>query len=183
MGSHDVDNDISYMYKVAQDVACDLKETFAVSYRNRASTNEFREVVNKKGEKLKINQYELSEIVQARLEEIFTLAQSEITNLTKKSLDYIIITGGITNMPNFKELASQTFGNSVIIGNVNLIGLRNNKYSQVIGNIIYFVNKLKLKGKTYSMISSDDMEVLSSVKKSSNDTSKLGKVFGYFFGE
>lgn len=86
-------------------------------------------------------------------------------------------------MPNFKELASQTFGNSVIIGNVNLIGLRNNKYSQVIGNIIYFVNKLKLKGKTYSMISSDDMEVLSSVKKSSNDTSKLGKVFGYFFGE
>ena len=97
-----------------------------------------------------------------------------------KKLDYIILTGGITNLNNFSDVSRDIFGNCVIIGSVNLTGLRNNKYSQSIGNIIYFVNKLRLKGKNYSMISSDDVETLSSPKKTST---MLGKVFGYFFGE
>lgn len=180
MGSHDVDNDIVYMYKTDNDIAVNLKEKFALAHKKGASANEFKEIINKKGEKFKINQYELTEIVQARLEEILTLAHNEINNMTNKKLDYIILTGGITNLNNFSDVSRDIFGNCVIIGSVNLTGLRNNKYSQSIGNIIYFVNKLRLKGKNYSMISSDDVETLSSPKKTST---MLGKVFGYFFGE
>ena len=180
MGSHDVDNDIVYMYKTDNDIAVNLKEKFALAHNKGASANEFKEITNKKGEKFKINQYELTEIVQARLEEILTLAHNEINNMTNKKLDYIILTGGITNLNNFSDVSRDIFGNCVIIGSVNLTGLRNNKYSQSIGNIIYFVNKLRLKGKNYSMISSDDVETLSSPKKTST---MLGKVFGYFFGE
>ena len=180
MGSHDVDNDIVYMYKTDNDIAVNLKEKFALAHKKGASANEFKEIINKKGEKFKINQYELTEIVQARLEEILTLAHNEINNMTNKKLDYIILTGGITNLNNFSDVSRDIFGNCVIIGSVNLTGLRNNKYSQSIGNIIYFVNKLRLKGKNYSMISSDDVETLSSPK---NTSTKLGKVFGYFFGE
>lgn len=180
MGSHDVDNDIVYMYKTDNDIAVNLKEKFALAHKKGASANEFKEITNKKGEKFKINQYELTEIVQARLEEILTLAHNEINNMTNKKLDYIILTGGITNLNNFSDVSRDIFGNCVIIGSVNLTGLRNNKYSQSIGNIIYFVNKLRLKGKNYSMISSDDVETLSSPKKTST---MLGKVFGYFFGE
>lgn len=180
MGSHDVDNDIVYMYKTDNDVAVNLKEKFALAHKKGASANEFKEIINKKGEKFKINQYELTEVVQARLEEILTLAHNEINNMTNKKLDYIILTGGITNLNNFSDVSRDIFGNCVIIGSVNLTGLRNNKYSQSIGNIIYFVNKLRLKGKNYSMISSDDVETLSSPKKTST---MLGKVFGYFFGE
>ena len=64
--------------------------------------------------------------------------------------------------------------------------VRNNIYSSAFGNIIYFINKLKLKGKSYTMIGSSDMEDLSSVKKNTMMTSNetmLEKVFGYFFGE
>lgn len=85
-------------------------------------------------------------------------------------------------MANFSQICREKLGKCAIIGSVNLIGLRNNKFSSTIGNIIYFVNKLKLKGKDYSMISSDEMEVLSTPRKNTND-SMLGKLFGYFFGE
>ena len=51
---------------------------------------------------------------------------------------------------------------------------------------LLFINKLKLKGKSYTMVGSSDMEDLSSVKKNTMITSNetmLEKVFGYFFGE
>ena len=67
-------------------------------------------------------------------------------------------------------------------GAVKLVGVRNNKYSTDIGNIIYFLNTLKLKGMNNSMLSEDDMDEISSPSNSNDDT-MLGKVFGYFFGE
>ena len=86
-------------------------------------------------------------------------------------------------MVNFNQICREKLGKCVIIGSVNLTGLRNNKYSQAIGNIIYFVNKLKLKGKDYSMINEDDMLELSSPKRNISSDNMLGKLFGYFFGE
>ena len=71
---------------------------------------------------------------------------------------------------------------SAVKGNIKLIGVRDNMYSTAIGNIIYFLNTLKLKGMDYSMLSEDDMDKLSSPKSNNNET-VLGKVFGYFFGE
>ena len=48
------------------------------------------------------------------------------------------------------------------IGNIKLIGARDNKYSTALGNIIYFIGTLKLKGEDYTMMSKRDMEILSS---------------------
>ena len=118
----------------------------------------------------------------SRLDEILTLVNQEINKLTSHKPEIIYITGGITNMNNFQQFCREKLGKCAIIGSVNLIGLRNNKFSSAIGNIIYFVNKLKLKGKDYSMITNDEMEILSTPRKNTND-SMLGKIFGYFFGE
>ena len=182
MGSKSVDNDIVYMYKVNLETARELKEKFSLAHRSRASLNEVKEAKNKDGEVIKINQYELSEIVSSRLDEILSLANQELNSLTSHKPTFIFITGGITNLTNFQQICREKLGKCAIIGSVNLIGLRNNKFSSAIGNIIYFVNKLKLKGKDYSMVNSDEMEILSTPRKNSND-SMLGKVFGYFFGE
>ncbi len=182
MGSRNVDNDISYMYKVDTDTARELKEKFSSANRTSASLNELKDVKNKEGQVIKVNQYELSEIVISRLDEILTLSIQELNRLTSHKPEVIYVTGGITNMMNFNQICREKLGKCAIIGSVNLIGLRNNKFSSAIGNIIYFVNKLKLKGQDYSMISSDEMEVLSTPRKNTND-SMLGKIFGYFFGE
>ena len=183
IGSKNVTNDIAYMYKLDNNVARDLQENFAFAHKGAASLNEYREVINKYQDKVKINQYEISEIASSRIEEILSLASSEINNLTPHKPSYIFITGGITNMINFREIAVEKLGNCAIIGNVNLTGARNNKYSSSIGNIIYFIDKLKLKGKNYSMISKEEMEILSTPRKNTNNDSMLSKVFGYFFGE
>lgn len=182
IGSKNVDNDISYMYKVDNKTARNLKEKFALAHRTSASVNETKEVVSKTGEVLKINQYEITEIVSSRISEILSKVSQKLNELSAHKPTQIFITGGITNMINFYQICREKLGKCVIIGSVNLIGIRNNKFSSSIGNIIYFVDKLKLKGKDYSMITDDEMEFLSTPRKNNND-SMLGKVFGYFFGE
>ena len=183
MGSKNVDNDISYMYKIDNAEAKKLKETFSLAHRNSASLNETREVKNKNGDLIKINQYEISEIVSSRLEELLTSVNHELNTLSSHKPNYIFVTGGITNMINFNQICREKLGKCAIIGNVNLIGLRNNKFSSTIGNIIYFVNKLKLKGKDYSMINNEEMQILATPKKNTNQDSVLGKFVEYFFGE
>ena len=183
MGSKNVDNDIAYMYKLDNITAKSLKENFALAHRNSASLNELKEVKNKNGDLIKINQYEISEIVSSRLDELLTSVNHELNSMTSHKPNYIFLTGGITNMINFNQICREKLGKCAIIGSVNIIGLRNNKFSSTIGNIIYFVNKLKLKGKNYSMISSEEMQILQTPKKNNNQDSVLGKFVEYFFGE
>lgn len=182
MAGRDIDNDISYMYKIDPEVAKKIKEKFALAHKKYASSSEIYELPGHKN----IEQLEVSTIAMSRIEEILTLAKKELLELTNRQMEYIIITGGVSNMSHFELVAENIFGKDVIIGNVRLIGIRNNKYSSAVGNIVYFINKLKIKGKSYTMVSDTDMEILSSTKKSlinvSNE-SMLGKVFGYFFGE
>ena len=90
-------------------------------------------------------------------------------------------------MNNFSLIAEDVLGKIAKLGNIRIVGVRNNKYSVALGNIVYFIHKLRLKGQDYSMVSENDMDELSSTKKSlinniSNE-SMLGKVFGYFFNE
>lgn len=182
MGGKNIDNDIAYMYKIDTNEASKIKEKFALAYKGNASLNEFYEI----SDDLRINQFEVSDIVMARIEEILSLAKKEINLLANSKMDYVIVTGGISNMEQFKNIASQVLGSDVIIGNVNIIGIRNNKYSSCIGNIVYFINKLKLSNNVYSMVDEGDSEVLSYSRRSLLDVSNesmLGRVFGYFFGE
>lgn len=177
MGSLNVDMDIAYIYKISLEEARNLKEKFALAHKTNASLNETKEVKNKNDEIVKINQYEISEIVASRIAEILNLANDELKKLSSRKSDSIIITGGITNMINIHQICREKLGNCVIIGNVNLIGLRNNKYSSVFGNIISFANK----NTDYTMITEEEMQMLSTPKK--NTGSVLGKVFDYFFGD
>ena len=96
---------------------------------------------------------------------------------------YIFITGGVSNMEGFESIAHDVFNKDIIIGNVNIIGVRNNKYSSAIGNIVYYINHLKLLGESSSMIDLDDDYVSRRNLSNITEESMLGKVFGYFFGD
>lgn len=186
LGGKSIDNDIAYMYKIDLKEATKIKEKFALAHKKHASTSDFYEVESATGENIKISQYEVSEIVESRIEEILELGKKEINILTNREVEYIIITGGVSNMAHIEYVADEIFNKKAIIGNIRLVGLRNNIYSTAFGNIIYFINKLKLKGKSYTMVGSSDMEDLSSVRKNTTNTSNetmLERVFGYFFGE
>ena len=181
-GGRDIDRDLAYMYKIDVEEARKLKENFALAHKRNADVHDIYETVNMDNVNIKINQQAASEVVMSRINEILTLAKNELKDLTNKPIQYIIVTGGMSNMLDF-EYSLHDVMPEASKGTVKLVGVRNNKYSTVIGNIIYFLNTLKLKGMDYSMLSEDDMDELSSPKENSNDDTMLGKVFGYFFGE
>ena len=185
MGGKNVDSDISYMYKVDMPTARKLKVNFALAHKKNASENDIIEVKSAYEDNKKINQFEISEIVQARLEHILAEAKKEINLLTSRKIDYIIITGGTSNMSGFEYVANDIFGDIAHIGNVKMLGIRDNIYSSCVGNIVYFIGKLKLKGKDYSMINDDEAYQMTSItsKKLSTSDSVLGKIFGFFFSE
>ncbi len=181
-GANTIENGIAYVYKIDVNLARKIKEKFALASKLYANANEFFELDNNK----RVNQFEISEIANAGILEILNLAKKEISMLTNKPIDYVIITGGTSNMNHFNYAADEVFNKRQTIGAIKLIGVRNNKYSSSIGNIIYFISKLRLKGKNYSMINQKDMEDLSSTKKNFvniSSESMFGKVFDYFFDE
>ena len=185
LGGRNVDSDISYTYKVDLPTSLRLKLKFALAHKKNASTNDIVEVKSAYEDHFKINQFEISEVVQKKLEEILTEAKKEINLLTSKKIDYIIITGGTSNMPGFEYVVNDVFGENANIGNVKMLGIRDNIYSSCIGNLIYFIGKLKLKDLDYSMVSDNEAYQMSSVanKKLNASDSMLGKIFGFFFSE
>lgn len=176
IGGINITNDLSYIFKLEQNEADRIKNTFAVAKKEFASTNDIISINT-----MKLNQYEVSEVVESRLEEILGFVKKEISSLTNKEVSYIIITGGITNLNYFEEIAKEILGNKVTIGNVKLLGLRNNKYSSVIGNMVYYINKLKLKGEDSTMIDENE-ELGLSTPKNTNET-MISKVMNFFANE
>ena len=185
-GGRDIDSDIAYMYKINTLEAKKIKEKFALASKRNASSTDYYETTNLEGKKIKIMQSEVSDIVMYRALEILNLAKNELNLLTNRPIKYIIVTGGVSNLVNFEDVIHDVLGSNAYIGDIKLLGVRDNKYSTAIGNIIYFIGTLKLRGQDYTMLSKRDMEILSSPDKhliNTSDETMLGKVFGYFFGE
>lgn len=185
MGGKNIDQEIAYLYKLNPNDAIKLKETFALASSKYASSNDFYEIEDKYGDIRKISQKEISELAESVLQEILVLARKEINLLTKQSVDYIIITGGTSSMVNFDVLIDELLGGTSKVGTIRTPGARSNKYSVALGNIVYFINKLKLKGIDYTMIEDEKLEASLNHKGIANisSDSMLGKVFGYFFND
>lgn len=185
MGGKNIEHDIAYIYKTDIPQALSLKLKFALASTRNANVNDFVEIKTTETNNMKVNQFEVSEIVSSRLEEILNEAKKELNLLTSRKIDYIIITGGTSNMPDIEYTLKDIFGDIANIGSIKVLGIRNNKYSSCVGNIVYFLSKLKLKNLNYTMISDDEVYDMTSVtaKKLSTSDSMLGKIFSYFFSE
>lgn len=178
-----IEKDLAYVFKIGLDDALVLKEKFALAHKKNAIQNEIFNLEYANQEELVIiNQLEASEVVMSRIEEMLSIAKRDINIMTNNSFDYVIITGGGSNMKSLSDLSLEIFGNCAIIGEVKLIGIRNNKFASAVGNIVYFITKLRLRDEEYSSFTEEDLEAISLIKKDkvTNDT-MLGKVFGYFF--
>ncbi len=183
IGGSTITNDLCYVYKIANNDAIYLKEHLALAHTRLAQPNESLTFKDKHGDNIKINQYDASEVVMQRLTEIINLAKKQINLLTKKQISYIILTGGVTETQDFDILAEELLGLNGIIGKVNEIGARNNKYSTAVGMLKYYNSRLKLRNIDFSIFNLEEQEELSGQNKKVNipENSILGKLFGYFF--
>ena len=184
LGSKNIDKDISYMYGIDLNIAEDLKENFSVCSRKYADVNDIIDIKINEEEKISINQYELSEVVEARVTELLKLAKNSINNLTNRKISYIIVTGGITELMGFGYLVENVLGINASTLNITSVGIRGNKYSSAIGIIKYFYEKLKLRGIDYTMFdeSKTNLSLMSNKKNllNVNNDTIVSKIFGYF---
>ncbi len=179
IGGRNIDRDISYVYDLSLKESVKLKEKFAMAHKKHASTSDSYECLTKNGENVKINQYEVSEIVYERIKEILEFSKKEINVLTKKEISYIIITGGTTEIEDFNEVVDEVIGKKSILGNITELGVRNNKFSCALGITKYYVDKINFRNRVASTISEEEQEEMFRVKKKYSNL--LGKVYGYFF--
>lgn len=182
-GGYDIDKLISETYNVRRKDANYLKENLSLASLKNADVSETLTVVNKLGEEITVNQYELTTLVAKKVEDILKLVKKNVNLLTKKEISYIIITGGLSEIRDLSIPVNNIFATKGRIGKINNVGARDNAYSVSLGMLTYFNSKLVLRNKDYSTISESDLNDLCShnSKVGIASDSILGKVFSYFF--
>ena len=172
LGGLNIDKDLAYIFGINPFDGRELKEKFASSHKRFVQFNDNYIIKNTSGEQIKLNQIEVSEAVMSRTQEILEYAKKKIFELTKQDIDYIIITGGLTEIKSFKNLAFEIFGKGVIIYTQNTLGVRDNKYTTCLGMIKYYNHKLEERGKESTMVNMEDRQniVPQSNNKQKNNT-------------
>ena len=163
-GSKLLDHDIGYIYHLDRTTSRELKENVAFASSQYADESETIEYESIDGEKLSLSAKEVSQIVEARLEESLKNVKKVLNDLTNKQISYIIITGGVSNLPGFDYLIRDIFGDMAYSVNMNTIGVRNNIYTSSVGMIKYYYDKLLIRGIDYTMY--DKISEVISNKKS-----------------
>jgi cell division protein FtsA len=177
LGGINVENDIAYIFGTNIIDARKIKEKFASSHKRFTNLNETYDL-----DGVKLNQLEVTEVVMSRLTEMLNLARKQISLLTKKDIEYIIITGGLTEIKHFKNLVYEILGKDVIIFTEDTLGVRDNKYITALGMIKYLNNKMETRGREYSMFDKDEEEALINPNKNKKDKMNVAKIFGNFIG-
>ena len=175
-GSKNVDKDLTYVFKSKLTESRNMKERFAVAESQLADTSSTWNLVIDKNETKVVNQETVSKVVEARVRELLKLAKNEIKNLTNREIRYIIVTGGLSELEGFANLAEDVFGFVVKVKSIPIMGIRHNKYSSCYGVIRYFNDKLNLRGKDYNMFTNEEIEELLDSSKNTaldNLTSKI----------
>lgn len=183
LGGANIDNDIAYIYKITKKDARELKENLGLACSDMSSNLERSSLTDRMGESILINEKDLSEIIESRLTEILELSKKQMNLLTHKNIDYILVTGGTSELRDFNILLDKVFTKPHILGKIDIVGARSNKFATAIGIIKYYNGRLKLKNKEYCVFNLEELEILSGVHKkvNINENSILGKLFGYFF--
>lgn len=181
-GSILIDKELAYLFNIKRSQARNLKEKFAVADTKYASISDTIDLVNKEGQDITVNQVEVSEVVEKRLEYLIELAKKQITLLTNREISNIIITGGISELAGFQSVVDNCFDNYASVLDIKQMGIRSNMYSSTLGLIKYFTNKLEFRGITYTMVKDDDIVKLN-LTKNRNKDGILNKVFGHFKDE
>ena len=101
--------------------------------------------------------------------------------MTNSRFNYIIITGGVTEIKNFKYLAFDVLGKDVIIYEETSLGIRHNKYVTASGMLKYLEDKMELRGKEFSMISQEEENELITPKNKykKTDIKNIKKMFNF----
>jgi cell division protein FtsA len=195
VGGEHITKDISVGLRTSTEDAEKIKVKYGHAFYDHASEDEvFSVPIIGSDQHQQFNQLEISDIIEARLEEIFELVLHEMKRLGLSDLPGgYVLTGGIANMQGVLELAQVILQNRVRIAVPDYIGVREPQYTTGVGLIKYAYKNTRLPGGNTSSQSSVSEPVEKRVPKQQHVkpkvekhpeekmSSKVKKYLGYFF--
>ncbi|MFT4413476.1 cell division protein FtsA [Fredinandcohnia humi] len=136
-------------------------------------------------------QLQISEIIEARLEEILQLIQKELKKMGVVDLPGgFVLTGGVVNMPGVLELSQFVLRSNIRIAKPDYIGVREPQYSTGVGLLQFAYEHASIQGrKINSTVTIDTSEKrparqpqAKSHPKNNNNDQNIGKKVKRFFG-
>lgn len=136
MGAQLLINDLKQIYKIEYDEAYKILNQYAsASVTNTTKVKLIELHPTDRDTPLFVSEYDVSEILQDRLTEMMNLIQNELDYFEVNEQTKIAITGGLTNLVNFKEAAEEILQREIQISYPPYVGVRDAMYTVAVGLI------------------------------------------------
>ncbi|CAM3410697.1 cell division protein FtsA [Cytobacillus oceanisediminis] len=149
VGGDHITKDLSIGLRTSTEDAENIKTKHGYAFYDHASEDEvFSVPIIGSDQHQQFNQLEISDIIEARMEEIFDLIQHEVKRLGAKDLPGgYVLSGGVANTQGILELAQVIFQNRVRIAIPDYIGVREPQYTTAVGLIKFAYKNAKIQGR------------------------------------
>lgn len=188
-------NDLSKVLHTSTEDAENIKLKYGHAFYDNASEDEFFSVpIIGSDQHQQFNQLYVSEIIEARMEEVLELVAMELKRLGVNDLPGgFVLTGGTAKMQGVLELAQDMFQNPVRIASPDYIGVREPQYTTAVGLIKYAYKNARLPGGTIGSTQAVSEPVEKRMPKQQQSktktekhpeekmSTKVKKFLGYFF--
>ncbi len=151
LGGDNITKDLSIGLKTSTEEAENIKKEYGHAYVTDAQRDvTFTSSTIGSNEKKTFDQVFVSEIIEARLAEIFDFARKEIRRMGFLDLPGgYVLTGGMTSMPGVADLAQDVFRSNVRISVPTYIGVREPHFTVGLGTLQFAHRNAKIQGKVY----------------------------------
>lgn len=193
LGGDNITKDISIGLRTSTDDAEDIKLNYGHAFYQDAREDEtFEAKVIGSNSTQTYNQLQISDMIEARLEEIYAYAEREIRRMGYHELPGgYVLTGGTMKMPGALELAQDLFQSSARVAIPDYIGVREPQFTAGVGILQFAYHNAKIQGKELSPsveFIADDKQTKRMKKQQPKDTkvkekkeSGFANLFKYFF--
>lgn len=149
LGGDNITKDLSIGLRTSTEEAEEIKINHGYAFYDEAQEDETFDVsIIGSNVRQSYNQLQISDMIEARMEEIFEFAEREIRRMGYQELPGgYVLTGGTTSMPGSLELAQSLFYSNVRIAIPDYIGVREPLYTVGVGILQFAYRNAKIQGK------------------------------------
>ncbi|HLR62204.1 MAG TPA: cell division protein FtsA [Lentibacillus sp.] len=149
LGGDNITKDLSIGLRTSTEEAEDIKLNYGHAFYNDAQEDEtFEASIIGSNHRETYNQLQISDMIEARLEEIYAYAEREIRRMGYQQLPGgYVLTGGTMKMPGVMELAQDLFQSNVRVAIPDYIGVREPQFIAGVGILQFAYRNAKIQGK------------------------------------
>src|SRR5699024_7846296 len=149
LGRDSITKDLSIGLRTSTEEAEDIKLNYGHAFYNDAQEDEtFEASIIGSNHRETYNQLQISDMIEARLEEIYAYAEREIRRMGYQQLPGgYVLTGGTMKMPGVMELAQDLFQSNVRVAIPDYIGVREPQFIAGVGILQFAYRNAKIQGK------------------------------------